>query len=428
MVEKQPIADDLPDYDIVIDDANDEPQAPVANAVSKVTKPHVGVHSSSFKDMMLRPELQQSILDCGFEHPSDVQQKCIPQAIIGVDILCQAVSGMGKTAVFVLSILHNLNDNPEPFSALILAHTRELAYQIKGEFKRLAKFIPDLRIENIIGGDSLEKQKKMLKGQNLPHIVVGTPGRILHLVKDKALNLDKLKIFVLDECDKVLENLDMRGAIVDIFKRTPVSKQVMMFTATLSNDIKTTCRRFMRNPAEILIEKESKLTLHGLCQYYVSLEESKKIAKLMDLIDELQFNQVIIFVSHVNYAVKLNEVLNKNSFPSKAIYSRLPLEERLKIYEGFKQFKYRILVATELFGRGIDIEKINIVFNFDMPGDADSYLHRVGRAGRFGTKGLAITFVSSDKDRTVLQDIQDRFEVSIGELPTVIDSNSYMNN
>jgi len=202
----------------------------------------------------------------------------------------------------------------------------------------------------------------------------------------------------------------------------------MMFTATLSNEIKLTCRKFMRNPAEVLIEKESKLTLHGLCQYYVSLDERDKISKLMDLIDQLQFNQVIIFVSHVSYAVKLNEVLNKNFIPSKAIHSKMMLEDRLKIYEGFKQFRYRILVATELFGRGIDIEKINIVFNFDMPLDADSYLHRVGRAGRFGTKGLAITFVSTDKDRQTLQEIQDRFEVSIGELPTVIEPGSYMNN
>ena len=202
----------------------------------------------------------------------------------------------------------------------------------------------------------------------------------------------------------------------------------MMFTATLSDEIKLTCRKFMRNPAEILIENQSKLTLHGLCQYYVSLDERNKIGKLMDLIDQLQFNQVIIFVSQVHYAVKLNEVLNKNAIPSKAIHGRMTLEERIKIYEGFKQFRYRILVATELFGRGIDIEKINIVFNFDMPGDADSYLHRVGRAGRFGTKGLAITFVSSDEDRNTLKEIQERFEVSIGELPTVIDSASYMNN
>ena len=157
--------------------------------------------------MVLRPELIQSIVDCGFEHPSDVQQKCIPQALMGFDVLCQAVSGMGKTAVFVLSVLHCLGDNPEPCTAIVLAHARELAHQIKGEFARLAKFMPNVRIEEILGGEPIEKQKKLLKGPNTPHIIVGTPGRILHLTKDKSLNLDNLKMFILDECDKVLENV-----------------------------------------------------------------------------------------------------------------------------------------------------------------------------------------------------------------------------
>jgi len=148
----------------------------------------------------------------------------------------------------------------------------------------------------------------------------------------------------------------------------------------------------------------------------------------MDLIDQLEFNQVIIFVKSVAYANKLSEILNKNTLPSKAIHSEIKQEERIKIYEGFKQFKHRILVATEIFGRGIDIEKINIVFNYDMPKESDSYLHRVGRAGRFGTKGLAITFVETEEDKKVLDEIQKRFEVKIAELPTTIEASSYMNN
>ncbi len=179
----------------------------MATGAAKATTDNVGVHSTSFKDMVLRPELIQSIVDCGFEHPSDVQQKCIPQALMGFDVLCQAVSGMGKTAVFVLSVLHCLGENPEPGTALVLAHARELAHQIKGEFARLAKFMPNVRIEEILGGEAIEKQKKLLKGPNAPHIIVGTPGRILHLAKDKSLNLGNLKMFILDECDKVLENV-----------------------------------------------------------------------------------------------------------------------------------------------------------------------------------------------------------------------------
>ena len=206
--------DQLPNYEEIEIDFDQEAPATgngsaavLATGAAKATTDNVGVHSTSFKDMVLRPELIQSIVDCGFEHPSDVQQKCIPQALMGFDVLCQAVSGMGKTAVFVLSVLHCLGDNPEPCTAIVLAHARELAHQIKGEFARLAKFMPNVRIEEILGGEPIEKQKKLLKGPNTPHIIVGTPGRILHLTKDKSLNLDNLKMFILDECDKVLENV-----------------------------------------------------------------------------------------------------------------------------------------------------------------------------------------------------------------------------
>lgn len=335
---------------------------------------------------------------------------------------------MGKTAVFVLTVLQCLGDNPENCQALILCHTKELAYQIKGEFERLSKYMTDVRTEVIYGGTPIGPQEKLLKGAQCPHIVVGTPGRVLALVRSKALNLDKLKMFILDECDKVLDNVNMRADIQQIFKKTPHDKQVMMFTATLSQEIKATCRKFMRTPVEVLIENESKLTLHGLKQYYVDVEERQKIEKLTNLIDQLHFNQIIIFVRSILYAKKLMEVLKKQAFPCKAIHRDISNEERIAIYNGFKEFKDRILVATDIFGRGIDIEKINIVFNFDMPGDANSYLHRVGRAGRFGTKGLAITFVSSDKDREILADIQNRFECKIEKLPDTIDTASYMNN
>ena len=220
----------------------------------------------------------------------------------------------------------------------------------------------------------------------------------------------------------------MRSDVQKIFKETPHNKQVMMFTATLSGDIKSTCRKFMRNPAEVLIENESKLTLHGLKQFYVELTENDKIAKLTDLIDALNFNQIIIFVKSVQRAIHLAAHLNKQALPSKAIHRDLEQKERISIYQGFKELKHRILVATDVFGRGIDIEKINIVFNYDMPGDSDSYLHRVGRAGRFGTKGLAVTFVSNKDDTKVLEDIQKRFEVKIPTLPETIDSSTYISN
>lgn len=217
----------------------------------------------------------------------------------------------------------------------------------------------------------------------------------------------------------------MRGDVQAIFKTTPPQKQVMMFSATMSGEVKAICRKFMRNQFEIFIDNESKLTLYGLKQYYLKLDEKEKIKKLTDLLDSLQFNQVIVFVKSVERAIMLDQILRKDQFPSIAIHRQLEQEERIKRYNDFKAFKHRIMVSTDIFGRGIDIEKINVVFNYDMPNDSDSYLHRVGRAGRFGTKGLAITFVSDQEDLSTLEAIQKRFEVKIEELPTTIDVSTY---
>lgn len=164
------------------------------------------MHSTSFKDMFLKEELLRAIKDCGFEHPSEVQQECLPKALIGLDVLTQAKSGMGKTAIFVLSILNRMDAKPDPLTALIIAHTRELAYQIKNEFVRFSKYMPDIKTEVIYGGESVPEQEKMLKN-NPPHILVGTPGRLLNLIRRKSLKMDKIKYFILDECDKGLEQL-----------------------------------------------------------------------------------------------------------------------------------------------------------------------------------------------------------------------------
>merc|ERR1719463_1002444 len=260
-----------------------------------------------------------------------------------------------------------------------------------------------------------------------PQILIGTPGRVLGLSREKDLKLDKLTHFVLDECDKCLEKLDMRQDIQKIFMKTPKKKQVMMFSATMDKDIRELCKKFMNEPHEISIDDESKLTLHGLLQYFCKLEEKEKNRKLNDLLDALEFNQVVIFVKSVQRAIALDKLLVECSFPSIAIHSGLGQEERINRYKQFKEFQKRIMVSTDLFGRGIDIERVNIVVNYDMSDDSDSYLPRVGRAGRFGTKGLAISFVATEEDEEVLKKVQERFEVYIESMPSQIDTTSYLN-
>jgi ATP-dependent RNA helicase UAP56/SUB2 len=231
---------------------------------------------------------------------------------------------------------------------------------------------------------------------------------------------------VLDECDKMLEAVDMRADVQEIFKMTPHDKQVMMFTATLSKELRALCKKFMNDPMEIFVDDETKLTLHGLVQHYVKLEEAEKNRKLNDLLDSLMFNQVVIFVSSVQRCKALDKLLQECNFPSIAIHGSMGQEERLARYKSFKDGDKRILVATDLVARGIDIERVNIVINYDMPSSADTYLHRVGRAGRFGTKGLAVTFVASSEDTEVLSSVHERFEVEIKELPDEIDQSTYM--
>uniref|UniRef100_A0A453A5J8 Helicase ATP-binding domain-containing protein n=2 Tax=Aegilops tauschii subsp. strangulata TaxID=200361 RepID=A0A453A5J8_AEGTS len=222
--------------------ANAKPAADAAQA----KKGYVGIHSSGFRDFLLKPELLRAIQDCGFDVFGSLQHECIPQAILGMDVICQAKSGMGKTAVFVLSSLQQIDPTAGQVAALVLCHTRELAYQICNEFERFSKFLPELKVAVFYGGVHIKKHQDLLKN-DCPHIVVGTPGRILALARDKDLSLKNVRHFILDECDKMLESLDMRRDVQEIFKMTPHDKQVMMFSATLSKEIRPICKKFMQD-------------------------------------------------------------------------------------------------------------------------------------------------------------------------------------
>merc|ERR1711931_170313 len=419
------VGEELLDYEEVEETADAAGDNSAAAKKAQVKGTYVSIHSSGFRDFLLKPELLRAIVDCGFEHPSEVQHECIPQAILGMDVICQAKSGMGKTAVFVLATLQQLESVDGQVSVLVLCHTRELAFQISKEYDRFAKYMSNIKTSVFFGGVAIKKDQDTLK-KNCPHIVVGTPGRILALTRDRSLKLANIKHFVLDECDKMLEALDMRRDVQDIFRLTPHEKQVMMFSATLSKEIRPVCKKFMQDPMEVYVDDEKKLTLHGLQQHYVKLRDNEKNRKLFELLDALEFNQVIIFVKSVQRCMALGQLLEDQNFPAIGIHRAMKQEERLSRYQQFKDFQKRILVATNLFGRGIDIERVNIVFNYDMPEDSDTYLHRVARAGRFGTKGLAITMVSDETDAKTLNDVQDRFEVNITELPDEIDISSYI--
>lgn len=289
--------------------------------------------------------------------------------------------------------------------------------------------MPDVKTAVFYGGVDIKKDAEVLANkETAPHIVVATPGRLNALLREKYIRLNNVKNFVIDECDKVLEAVDMRRDVQEIFRATPHEKQVMFFSATLSQEIRPICKKFLQNPLEIYVDDEAKLTLHGLQQYYIKLTEREKNRRLAELLDSLEFNQVIIFVKSTSRADELNKILNASNFPSIAVHGGIPQEERIARYKLFKDFQKRICVCTDVFGRGIDIERINLAINYDLPNEDDQYLHRVGRAGRFGTKGLAISFVSTEEDEKVLAKIQERFDVKIAEFPEGgVDPSTYMN-
>ena len=218
----------------------------------------------------------------------------------------------------------------------------------------------------------------------------------------------------------------MRADVQKIFKKTPCDKQVMMFSATLPEDTKVVCKKFMRKPVEIIVKEENKEHLEKLQQFYVKLKEEEKNTKLFDILDNVQFNQVIIFVNSILRCETLSDILCKNNFPSIAIHADLPQEERIKLFDLFKDFKRRIMVATELYGRGVDFLKVNTVINYDMSANADAYVHRVGRAGRFGSKGITITFLASKEDEDVFKELTQKYpNIKAEELPSTIDKSIY---
>ena len=220
--------------------------------------------------------------------------------------------------------------------------------------------------------------------------------------------------------------LDMRADVQKIFKKTPCDKQVMMFSATLPEDTKVVCKKFMRKPVEIIVKEENKEHLEKLQQFYVKLKEEDKNTKLFDILDNVQFNQVIIFVNSILRCETLSDILSKNNFPSIAIHADLPQEERIKLFDLFKDFKRRIMVATELYGRGVDFLKVNTVINYDMSSKADAYVHRVGRAGRFGSKGITITFLATKEDEEVFDELLKTYPtIKAEELPKTIDKSIY---
>ncbi|ELA46459.1 hypothetical protein VCUG_02054 [Vavraia culicis subsp. floridensis] len=376
---------------------------------------------SSFPELLLKDELIKAIRDANLEHPSAVQQQVIPKAVLGADILCQAKSGTGKTVVFVLSALQRISreegevhDTCARVQVVAIANTKEMVVQIANEFKRFMCYT-DLNVEMVFGGVDVNGDIEKLKGR--VDVVVGTPGRLFDLIVRGALDVSQLRILIIDEVDSILSSLSSRWTVQRIIYKTPVGKQTMLFTATLSDEMRNTCLLMVRNPFVLQVDEERKLTLHGLEQGYVNVAEDSKRDKLIGLIDGIRdISQCVIFCRDKRRVEVLAEHLKTKGLPAVSITSDYDTNERMQRFMSFKNLDYRFLVTTNLMARGIDIAEINLVVNYDMAEDAQTYLHRVGRAGRFETRGTAVSFICNEEDIVVLNEVQERFEVSIKEI------------
>lgn len=379
---------------------------------NEITTNYQEVHET-FDSMNLREDLLRGIYAYGFEKPSMIQQRAIIPMVMGRDTIAQAQSGMGKTATFVIGILQNIDTTVNKVQALILAPTRELAQQIQKVVDALGDYMK-LRSRTCIGGTAIKEDVEIFRNET-PHVVVGTPGRVYDMIQRRALGTTSIKTFCLDEADEMLSR-GFKEQIYDVFQFMPPSCQVGLFSATMPTDVLEMTTKFMRDPLRILVKRDA-LTLEGIKQFYIAIEkEDWKLDTLCDLYETITITQAIIYASTRRKVEWLTEEMTKRDFTVSSIHGDMDQKDREGIMREFRTGSSRVLVTTDLLARGIDVQQVSLVINYDLPSNRENYLHRIGRSGRFGRKGVAINFVT-DNDVRTLREIQDHYQTEITEMP-----------
>ncbi|RCN46944.1 eukaryotic initiation factor 4A-III [Ancylostoma caninum] len=377
---------------------------------------------SSFDDMELKQNLLRGIYAFGFEKPSAIQQRAIVPCTTGRDVIAQAQSGTGKTATFSISILQRIDENEPNVQALVMAPTRELAQQIQKVMCALGDYM-NIKVHACIGGTSIrDDQRKLESGV---HVVVGTPGRVNDMINRNVLRNDKcvletsrIKMFVLDEADEMLSR-GFKDQIYEVFKTLPQEVQVVLLSATMPADVLDVTNRFMRNPIRILVKKEE-LTLEGIRQFYINVQKDEyKFETLCDLYDAVNVTQAVIFCNTRRKVEQLTEQMTKKQFTVSSLHGDMEQQDRDVIMREFRSGSSRVLITTDLLARGIDVQQVSLVINYDLPSNRENYIHRIGRSGRFGRKGVAINFIT-DNDARQLKDIESFYNTVIEEMPVSI--------
>jgi len=374
------------------------------------------VHET-FDDMELNADLLRGIYGYGFEKPSSIQQRAIVPCIKGHDVIAQAQSGTGKTATFAISLLEQLDQKAHGVQSLVLAPTRELAQQIIKVVMALGDYMDWAKAHACIGGTNVRQEHSKLTSDP-PQVIVGTPGRVYDMMNRDAINPNTIRMFVLDEADEMLSR-GFKDQIYDIFRLLPGDMQVVLLSATMPEEVLDVTKRFMRNPITILVKRDE-LTLEGIRQFYVNVEkEDWKLDTLCELYETLTITQAVIFVNTRRKVDWLTDRLRARDFIVSCMHGDMEQKERNVIMSEFRTGSSRVLITTDLLARGIDVQQVSLVINYDLPNQRETYIHRIGRSGRFGRKGVAINFVTNDDSR-VLRDIEQYYQTRIEELPDYV--------
>jgi translation initiation factor 4A len=369
---------------------------------------------NSWDELNISDDLLRGIYSYGFEKPSPIQSKAIKPIIEGRDIIAQAQSGTGKTATFSIGALSRVDLNDKNNQVLILSPTHELTKQTAKVIRSLATMMPGLRIQTMIGGSSIEGDAEFMYGAP-PHIIVGCPGRVYDMIKRRHINANKLKLVIIDEADEMLSQ-GFKDQIYNIFQNFNNDIQVALFSATLPLNIYTITDQIMRHPVKISVAAEM-LTLDGIKQYFVALNDDvEKYATLKDIYQSISLSQCIIYCNSVKRVADLYDAMTEDHFPVCCIHSNMEKGEREASLDQFRAGSARVLISSNVTARGIDVQQVSTVINFDLPRDAHTYLHRIGRSGRWGRKGTGINFITK-RDTQMIRDIESYYKTQIDELP-----------
>jgi ATP-dependent RNA helicase len=369
----------------------------------------------SFDKMGLKEDLLRGLFAFGFEKPSAIQQRALIPIIDGRDMIAQAQSGTGKTSTIAITSCQRVNVRDNNVQVLVLSPTRELAIQTEKVVLAIGDFM-NIKAHACIGGKSISDDIRKLEAG--VHVVSGTPGRVFDVINRKALNTRYIKNLVLDEADEMLSK-GFKEQIYDVYRYLPPETQVVLVSATLPHDVLEMTHKFMTDPVLVLVKRDE-LTLEGIKQFFVAVErEEWKFDTLIDLYDSLTITQAVIFCNTRKKVEWLVDKMRQNNFTVSCMHGEMKQIERDAIMNEFRAGSTRVLITTDVWARGLDVQQVMLVINYDLPNNRENYIHRIGRSGRFGRKGVSISFVRND-DVRILRDIEQYYSTQIDEMPMTL--------